>query len=118
MGKVSNRRAENTFLIMCRCRVDANHCSWVQAWKIGGENFGLSSPLRAERRESSSSVVLHYFGAIENIGARVHPVLPHNFDANQRDGDLILCHRGNRMGFPPGIFHREGLASGVIDKFD
>ena len=62
MGKVSNQRSENTPLIKRRCRMGVK-----SRRKIGWENPGLSSPQGAERRESSSSVVLHCFGAIENI---------------------------------------------------
>ena len=52
MGKVTNRRSENTSLIMNRCRMGAK-----LRRKIGRENPGLSSPHGTERRESSSSVL-------------------------------------------------------------
>jgi hypothetical protein len=70
MGKVSNQRSDNTRLIMRRCRMGAKLLRLGSKWKIGWENSGLSSPLEAERRESSLSVVVHHFGAIGNIGAR------------------------------------------------
>jgi hypothetical protein len=67
------------------------------------ENSGLSSPLRAERRESCSSVVLHHFGAIENIGARVHSGgAPRNLG-----GNVPAIYRG-RMRFLM-VFRRDGL---------
>jgi hypothetical protein len=67
------------------------------------ENLGLSSPLSAERRESCSSVVLHHFGAIENIGARVHSgVAPRNLG-----GNVPAIYRG-RMRFLM-VFRRDGL---------
>jgi hypothetical protein len=66
MGKVSNRRAKNTPLL---CVVVA----WVRtnAMEESLRELQFKFTAGAQRSESSSSVVLHCFGAIENIGARV-----------------------------------------------